>query len=155
MLDLLTIALEAHSDERNHHRRYELAVGRDLLGDWVVTVRYGRVGWPLRELRFGSQDVETARSIFADRLRRRLSAPRRIQCRYRLASSDSSAAIDRLGWMSPEMLGQFAASSPVMPGAGRARKEGARYDLRERQRRCGIRWKRPKAENSCGRACPA
>ncbi|GIK15206.1 MAG: hypothetical protein BroJett003_01700 [Planctomycetota bacterium] len=84
MLDLLTISLEAHNDERNHHRRYEVSVGRDLLGHWIVTVRYGRVGRPARELRFGSRDVETARSIFADRLRRRLSAVRRIGCAYRI-----------------------------------------------------------------------
>lgn len=82
MLDLLTIALEAHSDELNHHRRYEVSVGRDLLGDWVVTVRYGRVGGPLRELRFGSPDQEEARAIVHDRLRRRLSAPKRIGCGY-------------------------------------------------------------------------
>lgn len=84
MLELLTIALEAHSDERNHHRRYELAVGRDLLGHWVVTVRYGRVGQPLRELQFAGPDADAARAVLRDRLRRRLSAPRRIGCAYQI-----------------------------------------------------------------------
>lgn len=80
------IALEAHSEERNHHRRYELAVGQDLLGHWIVTVRYGRVGQPLRELRFTSPDEGEARATLHDRLRRRLSAPRRIGCGYRLVA---------------------------------------------------------------------
>ena len=35
-------ALEAHHAERNHHRRYEATLGRDLFGDWSVTIRYGR-----------------------------------------------------------------------------------------------------------------
>ncbi|MBW7904819.1 MAG: WGR domain-containing protein [Phycisphaerae bacterium] len=98
MLDLLTIALEAHSDERNHHRRYELAVGRDLLGHWVVTVRYGRVGQPLRTIQSGSPDSEAARSIFGERLRRRLSAPRRIGCAYRMVGFEAEGGIDAKAW---------------------------------------------------------
>jgi len=35
-------ALESHRAERNHHRRYETTIGRDLLGDWTVTLRYER-----------------------------------------------------------------------------------------------------------------
>ncbi len=33
MDNLLTLAFEAHHPERNHHRRYEVSVGRDLLED--------------------------------------------------------------------------------------------------------------------------
>lgn len=44
MDNLLTVAFEAHHPERNHHRRYEVRVGRDLFDDWTVTIRYGRVG---------------------------------------------------------------------------------------------------------------
>lgn len=99
MLDLLTIALEAHSDERNHHRRYEVSVGRDLLGDWLVTVRYGRVGWPLRELRFRGPGLEEARAFVHDRLRRRLSAPKRIGCNYRLTLFASASSFDSGAWV--------------------------------------------------------
>lgn len=98
MLDLLTIALEAHSDELNHHRRYEVSIGRDLLGDWVVTVRYGRVGGPLRELRFGSPDTEEARAIVHDRLRRRLSAPKRIGCCYGIRSLSVPSEAPAVEW---------------------------------------------------------
>ncbi|MCK6465373.1 MAG: WGR domain-containing protein [Phycisphaerae bacterium] len=109
MLDLLTIALEAHSDELNHHRRYEVSVGRDLLGDWVVTVRYGRVGGPLRELRFGSPDADTARGIVHDRLRRRLSAPKRIGCPYRLTGFSSADRLDCREWGLSSVLGGMLA----------------------------------------------
>lgn len=109
MLDLLTIALEAHSDERNHHRRYELAVGRDLLGDWVVTVRYGRVGQPLRELRFASPDAGEARANFETRLRRRLSAPRRIGCAYQIRELVVPAQTALSDWLPASSLAALAA----------------------------------------------
>jgi len=104
VLDLVTIALEAHSDERNHHRRYEVSVGRDLLDDWVVTVRYGRVGWPLREVRFGYPDVETARTLLTERLSRRLSAPRRIGCAYRIRELRASGRAPVSEWIDPELV---------------------------------------------------
>lgn len=98
------IALEAHSDELNHHRRYEVSVGRDLLGDWVVIVRYGRVGGPLRELRFGSPDAQEAQAIVHDRLRRRLSAPRRIGCRYGIRELSVPSNVSAGDWVPPAML---------------------------------------------------
>ena len=36
MDNLLTVAFEAHNAEKNHHRRYQVTVGRDLLDDWTV-----------------------------------------------------------------------------------------------------------------------
>jgi hypothetical protein len=39
MENLLTIALEAHNDDLNHHRSYEITVGRDLLDDWTLSIR--------------------------------------------------------------------------------------------------------------------
>lgn len=107
MFDLLTIALEAHSDERNHHRRYEVSVGRDLLEHWVVTVRYGRVGKPLRELRYGSASIDTAREVVNDRLRQRVSAPKRIGCAYRLRGFDSATDFDCALWVPTAILGQL------------------------------------------------
>ncbi len=109
MLNLLTIALEAHSDERNHHRRFEVAVGRDLLGHWVVTVRYGRVGQPLREMQFGSPDPEQARTIVHERLRRRLSAPRRIGCGYRMVGFAVASGVDATAWCPGGMLAAMLA----------------------------------------------
>lgn len=110
MLDLLTIALEAHSDDRNHHRRYEVSVGRDLLEHWVVTVRYGRVGTPLRELRFGGPDMEGARAIVHDRLRRRLSAPKRIGCRYSVRLLRVADGTDIVDWAPAPTLSDLLAA---------------------------------------------
>ncbi|QDV90904.1 hypothetical protein RAS2_19890 [Phycisphaerae bacterium RAS2] len=104
MFDLLTIALEAHSEELNRHRRYEVSVGRDLLGDWVVWVHYGRVGTPLRELRLVSPDLEEARTVVQDRLRRRLSAPKRIGCRYTLRQLNTPNGMQLSEWVSPTMM---------------------------------------------------
>lgn len=38
MDNLLRVAFEAHHSFRNHHRRYEITVGRDLLDDWIVSI---------------------------------------------------------------------------------------------------------------------
>ena len=107
MLTLLTIALEAHHDEMNRHRRYVVEVGRDLLGDWAVTIRYGRVGEPLRALQFGSPDEARMRRVVREHLRRRLSAPRRIGCAYRLASMDAARGFAAAEWVPPATLGRL------------------------------------------------
>lgn len=44
MDNLLTVAFEAHNAEKNHHRRYQVTLGRDLLNDWTVAICYGRTG---------------------------------------------------------------------------------------------------------------
>ena len=82
--NLLTVAFEAHRQEENHHRRYQITVGRDLLDDWTVAIRYGRTGQGGQEKRFASPEADEEKAIIRDRLRRRLSAPKRIGCPYRL-----------------------------------------------------------------------
>lgn len=110
MRDILTIALEAHSDERNHHRRYEVRVERDLLDDWLVTVCFGRVGGGTRELRFGCSGIADAQRIVREHLRRRLSAPRRIGCAYRVRGlSSPTGVLD--AWVPTDLLvGLFQSS---------------------------------------------
>ena len=44
MENLLSLTLEAHNAGQNHHRHYVVMVGRDLLDDWTVSIRYGRTG---------------------------------------------------------------------------------------------------------------
>jgi hypothetical protein len=78
MDNLLTVAFEAHNAELNHHRRYQITVGRDLLNDWTVAICYGRSGQGGEERRFASPKAEEVRAIIRERLRRRLSAPKRI-----------------------------------------------------------------------------
>jgi predicted DNA-binding WGR domain protein len=54
MDNLLTATFEAHHGGKNHHRRYEVTVGRDLFDDWTVAIRYGRIGPPGQERRYVS-----------------------------------------------------------------------------------------------------
>ena len=109
MFTLLTIALEAHHDALNRHRRYVVEVGRDLLGDWAVTIRFGRVGKPLRDLRFGSPDEAAMRRVVREHLQRRLSAPRRIGCAYHVASMSAERGFAVAGWVSPRTLASLVA----------------------------------------------
>lgn len=104
MLDLLSISLEAHNPERNHHRRYEVTVGRDLLGDWMVTIRYGRTGQSGQEHRYGSSDPAVMQAVVREHLRRRLSAPRRLGCAYRVATLYVAVGVDRRIWVSEALL---------------------------------------------------
>ena len=107
MPTLLTVVLEAHHDELNRHRRYVVEVSRDLLGDWAVTIRYGRIGESLRALQFGSADEARMQRVVREHLRRRLSAPRRIGCAYRLTSMESARGFAAGEWLPPATLGRF------------------------------------------------
>jgi len=99
MENLLTIALEAHNDDLNRHRRYEITVGRDLLEDWTLSIRYGRVGSGCQTQRFASSDQSSLRAIICERLRRRRSATRRIGCDYKLRGFDAVAGFDASAWL--------------------------------------------------------
>lgn len=108
MDSLLTVAFEAHNSGRNHHRRYEVRIGRDLLDDWTVTIRYGRTGQGGQERCYGSPEPEVLRAIIRDRLRRRLSAPKRIGCSYRLAAFSGAPGFDASAWLPADLLASFS-----------------------------------------------
>ncbi len=109
MENLLSLRFEAHNADKNHHRRYELTIGRDLLGHWTVSVNYGRTGGSRgHELRYGGIEAEPLRTIIRDRLLRRLSAPKRIGCPYRLAGLSVAAGIDASFWLPADIMAQFA-----------------------------------------------
>ena len=103
----MTLALEAHSDEGNHHRRYEIVLGRDLLDDWTLSVRYGRVGRGGQEQRYASNDMGEIRSIIRDKLRRRLSAPKRIGCPYRLVEVSAAGEMKADAWLPGDLLARL------------------------------------------------
>ena len=104
MDNLMRIALEAHSDELNHHRRYEIEVGHDLLGDWTVTVRYGRSGGPLRSLGFADADEASMRRVVRERLQRRLSAQKRIGCAYRPRELSAAPGLSIQDWLPASII---------------------------------------------------
>ncbi len=103
MDNLLTATFEAHHPENNHHRRYSIRIGRDLLNVWTVTIGHGRTGQSGQETHFASRNVEEVQAIIRNRLCRRISAPRRIGCRYRLMTLDASSEIDAVAWF-PDVL---------------------------------------------------
>ena len=92
MSDLLWIVLEAHNASENHHRRYEVLVGRDLL-------RYGRAGHGLRETQFGGGDAESLQRLVRRRLGRRGTAQTRIGCDYRVREFVVDPEFDPSDWL--------------------------------------------------------
>lgn len=116
MENLLAIVLEAHHAERNHHRWYTIRIGRDLLSDWTVRIAYGRAGQRGQECSFGGQDTEELRRLVSERLHRRLSAPRRIGCSYRLTEYQAAPGFNASPWFSGEMWAAFSVVDRVSSG---------------------------------------
>jgi predicted DNA-binding WGR domain protein len=108
MDNLRTLTPEGHNAAQNHHRRYELSIGRDLFDDWTITIRYGRVGRGGYEQRYGSHEMGPLRAIIRKSLQRRLSAPRRIGCSYRLTSFTRVEGFDSAGWLRDDVMESFA-----------------------------------------------
>lgn len=109
MDNLFTAAFEAHNHERNHHRRYRVTVGRDLFGDWTVCIHYGRTGQAGRELHFAATEATALQRVVRDRLRRRLSAPKRIGTPYRLVALHATPEFDTAAWLSDEVMAGLTA----------------------------------------------
>lgn len=107
MDNLLTVAFEAHNSEKNHHRRYQVTVGRDLFDAWTVSIRYGRIGQDGQQKRFASPMAEEMRQVITERLRRRLSATRRIGCAYHLTRLDMVEGFDSAAWLPGEVMARF------------------------------------------------
>jgi predicted DNA-binding WGR domain protein len=107
MDNLLSLTLEAHHQENNHHRRYEVVIGRDMLDDWTVVISYGRTGQRGTEQHFASSQAEQMQIVVRARLQRRLSAPRRLGCAYRLTSCDAAPGFDSRGWLPGEIMARF------------------------------------------------
>jgi predicted DNA-binding WGR domain protein len=107
MDNLLTVAFEAHNAELNHHRRYQITLGRDLLDDWTIAIRYGRAGQGGQEQRFASRQADDVRAIIRERLRRRLSASKRIGCSYRLTTLNAAPGSEVAGWLPGDILARF------------------------------------------------
>ena len=104
MDNLLTLTMEAHNDAQNHHRRYEIVVGRDLLDDWTVAVRYGRIGQGGQEKRYASRKADDIQAIVRNRLSRRLTAPKRIGCAYRLVGFQSAPGFNAEPWLPRDVM---------------------------------------------------
>ena len=102
MDNLLYLRLEAHNPTLNHHRRYELRLGRDLFGKWVVTLGFGRDGKGGQQLSYSDDNREVVREIIRESLGRRSSAPRRIGCSYGVSELAFADDVDATYWLPPE-----------------------------------------------------
>src|SRR5262249_7778057 len=107
MDNLLSLAFEAYNIEQNHHRHYAVTLGRDLLDHWTVANRDGRTGQAGQDRRYADDDAKAIQAIIRDRLRRRLSAPRRIGCAYPLAAYSAAPGFDAAAWLPGEVMARF------------------------------------------------
>jgi len=110
MDNLLMIAFEAHHAEKNHHSSYEITVGQDLFNEFTVSIRYGRIGQRGQERRYSSPQPAALRTIIRQHLRRRLSAPKRIGCPYRLATFSTAAGFNAAEWLPGDLMARFFVS---------------------------------------------
>ncbi|HEY1065504.1 MAG TPA: WGR domain-containing protein, partial [Pirellulales bacterium] len=113
MDNLLTAIFEAHCDERNHHRCYEIRIGRDLFSEWSVSFRFGRAGQHGTEQRCGGPAASALQKIVRKRLGRRLSAPRRIGCAYRLTSWSVVPGLDVREWLPDDLAAALSDRADV------------------------------------------
>lgn len=111
MDNLLSVSFEAHNVERNHHRRYEIRVGRDLFDDWTVSLSYGRMGRRGQEVRHAGSDRDQLQRVIRESLRRRLSAPRRIGCSYELKGLSAAQGVDVGVWLPTDLMTRFLPTS--------------------------------------------
>jgi predicted DNA-binding WGR domain protein len=108
MDNLLTVIFEAHHAQRNHHRRYQITVGRDLFDDWTASICYGRVGQRGGQQRhFASPRATEIRRIISECLQRRLSATTRIGCPYQLTSLHIAEGFDGAAWLPGDVMARF------------------------------------------------
>jgi predicted DNA-binding WGR domain protein len=78
------IVLRAIDRERNVHRSWACNVGRDLFGDLVVSVTFGRTGTDGRTIRYAMADEASAERFLVKALRRRAGAEKRCGAAYHL-----------------------------------------------------------------------
>ena len=107
MENLLAVTFEAHNPALNHHRRYEIRVGRDLFGEWTVAFEYGRSGKRGQIRRHASPDAAVMQETVLECLRRRRSAPGRIGCGYRMIHVDAADGFAVDPWLPPDLVGTF------------------------------------------------
>ena len=105
MDNLWNIALRATNPEQGIDREYVICLGKDLLGYWSVMTHYGRYGrrGAARTTSFATK--QEACQYINLKLKRRLSAAKRIGCNYEPTRLEG--AQDILQSMSQEVTDKF------------------------------------------------
>jgi predicted DNA-binding WGR domain protein len=91
----LCIRLEARSAAHRCFRAYEIVVGQDLFGAWLVEMRYGRIGTTGRAKARSFATTEDALAQVNTCLRKRATAPRRIGVAYHVRRVTRSPGLDQ------------------------------------------------------------
>jgi hypothetical protein len=107
MDNLLTVAFEAHHGYKNHHRRYEVTVGRDLFYDWTVAVRYGRIGQRCQERRYVSPKPKGSGRSYAIGFAGVRRPPGGWAAPYRLAAFSHATGFDATDWLPNDVMAGF------------------------------------------------
>ncbi|MGB5083311.1 MAG: WGR domain-containing protein [Methylocystis silviterrae] len=92
VVDEIAIVLHGHNRDADHHRSWRVEAGRDLFGNWIARVSFGRIGCRGRAIarEFASEDE--ARAFVRKGLRRRRSAIRRCGVDYRVVEASAAAS---------------------------------------------------------------
>lgn len=86
MLNSLCIQLQAINAEKNVFRQYEIYVGKDLLGTWLLTIAYGRIGRVTQIKNYPFDSLKSLEVKLKNLLRKRLSSQKRIGTNYHITS---------------------------------------------------------------------
>lgn len=97
-----SIRLEARSAAHRCYRAYEIAVGKDLFGAWMVEMSYGRIGTMGRSKIRSFATTEDALAQVNACLRKRATAPRRIGVAYHVRRVTKSLPPDLPTGVIPE-----------------------------------------------------
>ncbi|MFK7735151.1 MAG: WGR domain-containing protein [Pirellulaceae bacterium] len=100
----MLLALEAHNPELNHHRRYEIEIGKDMFDEWTLSIRYGRVGKVGQAKLFSSKRIGELEPIIRERLRRRMTSQTRIGCSYKITKLEQADSFIASSLLSSELL---------------------------------------------------
>ena len=104
------VRLEAKCAARRCFRNYEIAIGTDLFGVWMVEMSYGRIGAVGRTKVRSFETAEAARAQVHVCLRRRATAPRRIGVGYQLQRVDGSVT-----WQDETFNERLGSWFPALP----------------------------------------
>lgn len=88
-IDAQSLFLQARNPTRNICRFYNIALDRDLFGDWIVTCCYGRIGCGGTIRHHAYLSYEAALGFFKKTLKKRQRARARIGCDYAILEKEA------------------------------------------------------------------
>lgn len=91
VVDEIAVVLQGQNPEGTRRRAWSVVAGRDLFGNWVARVSFGRIGCRGRTIPHEFASDEEARSFVRAGLRRRRGAARRCGVDYRVIEASPAA----------------------------------------------------------------